>query len=112
MYANDSDNDGDDLCDEVVGPSWNPEGVAMPTSFTNTKAILAAVDNLAIHFNKEVSFCVFPTVTRDCQHYRPTVNLIVLLLFYVFPHVSIRNGRSGLVAIRRCLYANISSKRN
>ncbi len=78
MYANDSDNDGDDLCDEVVGPSWNPEGVAMPTSFTNTKAILAAVDNLAIHFNKEVSFCVFPTVTRDCQHYRPTVNLIVV----------------------------------
>ena len=46
MYANDSDNDGDDLCVEVVGPSWNPEGVAMPTSFTNAKAILSAVDNL------------------------------------------------------------------
>ena len=28
MHANDSDNDGDDLCVEVVGPSWNPEGVA------------------------------------------------------------------------------------
>ncbi len=26
MYSNDSDNDGDgdDLCVEVVGPSWNP----------------------------------------------------------------------------------------
>ncbi len=29
MHANDSDNDGDDLCVEVVGPSWNPEGVGL-----------------------------------------------------------------------------------
>ena len=52
--SNESDNDGDDLCVEVAGPS---------TEFSNSKAILDAVDDLAHRFNKEVglissSYCV------------------------------------------------------
>ena len=53
----DSDNDGDELCIRDVNHSWNPEGVIMPSVFTNPKAILAAVDDLAISLNKEVNLC-------------------------------------------------------
>jgi hypothetical protein len=33
--SNGSDNDGDDLCVEVAGPtsSWNPDGIAIATGF-------------------------------------------------------------------------------
>ena len=53
----DSDNDGDELCTRDVNHSWNPEGVIMPSVFSNPKAILAAVDDLAISLNKEVNLC-------------------------------------------------------
>ena len=53
----DSDNDGDELCTRDVNHSWNPEDVIMPSVFTNPKAILAAVDDLAISLNKEVNLC-------------------------------------------------------
>ncbi len=50
--SNESDNDGDDLCVEVAGPtsSWNPDGIAIATEFSNSKAILDAVDDLAHRF--------------------------------------------------------------
>ncbi len=54
--SNESDNVGDDLCVEVAGPTstWNPDGIAIATEFSNSKDILDAVDDLAHRFNKEV----------------------------------------------------------
>lgn len=103
--SNESDNDGDDLCVEVAGPStsWNPDGISIATEFSNSKAILDAVDDLAHRFNKEVglissSYCV-PWLLSHLAH-----------VCYLPSFVSIRNGRSGLVAIPRSLYASISSR--
>ncbi len=55
--AYDSDYDGDELCATVVVDTWNPAGVHMPTVFSNPQSILAAMDDLAIQFNKEVNLC-------------------------------------------------------
>ena len=71
-----SDNDGDDLCVDVAGPStsWNPDGISIATEFSNSKAILDAVDDLAHRFNKEVglllvssSYCV-PWLVSHLAH--------------------------------------------
>ena len=53
-----SDYDGDELCATVVVDTWNPAGVNMPTVFSTPQSILAAVDDLAIQFNKEVNLCM------------------------------------------------------
>ena len=74
--SNESDNDGDDLCVEVAGrgSSWNPDGIAIATEFSNSKAILDAVDDLAHRFNKEVGllpssyFIPHPICLFLCKH--------------------------------------------
>jgi hypothetical protein len=107
--SNESDNDGDDLCVEVAGPtsSWNPYGIAIATEFSNSKAILDAVDDLAHRFNIEVGLF-------SSSHCRPWLlsHLTQVCYLLTFSLLSIRNGRSGWVAIPRSSYASILYRQN
>ncbi len=105
----DSDNDGDELCTRDVNHSWNPEGVIMPSVFTNPKAILAAVDDLAISLNKEVYLCA----TAYSFSYLCILARVATPSFILHaPLCSIRNGRSGSVATQRSLCVSISYRLN
>ena len=75
----------------------------MPSVFTNPKAILAAVDDLAISLNKEVNLCAAapthsPLHSSTCS--------------YAQFHALFCNGRSGSVATQRSLCVSISYRPN
>ena len=56
----------------VQATSWNPDGISIATEFSNSKAILDAVDDLALRFNKEVgllsSFYYVPWLLSHLAH--------------------------------------------
>ncbi len=68
-----SDYDGEELCATVVVDTWNPAGVHMPTVFSTPQSILAAVDHLAIQFNKEVNLCATSCPRLVCRPCRLSV---------------------------------------